>query len=373
MSNYFVIGFRKIKTAEEYKNKIAGHNHRNRNYPNRLNIDTTKSKNNIILQELKYRTATELIDTANQIIKEENIKTRKNNKKVTDKKQKEKLRRGLKKGSAFAFEILIDCSIIDKWENKDYIKYLKDAEQWLKDKFKGQEVLSSIIHMDEGKPHLHITFSYFNKDIKRWNQRGLKDKNLTNLNYLLKDFEQEIGQKYRLKKGDNDKLKQKLYKGLAKGKTFKIKTGLFTSENKVLLDKKQLIKNINEVINKAREIGELGRLKEELIKKNKEIRELKEKAKEEVKKELEKEYKQQIKGLEQQLQEQEEVISKAIIIINDTKEKYNTHIQDIQNRLKNRIGLDNKTIQEITKFNQDDFINQTHNRGIKSQTNTLTK
>ena len=53
-------------------------------------------------------------------------------------------------------------------------------------------------------------------------------------------------------------------------------------------------------------------------KKNKEIKELKEKAKEEVKKELEKEYKQQIKGLEQQLQEQEEVISKAIIIINDT-------------------------------------------------------
>ena len=63
--------------------------------------------------------------------------------------------------------------------NEEARKYLKNAEQWLKDKFKGQEVLSSIIHMDEGKPHLHITFSYFNKDIKRWNQRGLKDKNLT--------------------------------------------------------------------------------------------------------------------------------------------------------------------------------------------------
>ncbi len=75
----------------------------------------------------------------------------------------------------------------------------------------------------------------------------------------------------------------------------------------------------------------------------------------------------------QQLQEQEEAISKAIIIINDTKEKYNTHIQDIQNRLKNKLRLDNKTIQEITKFEEDYFINQYNSRGIKTQTNTLTR
>ena len=73
-NNYFVIGFRKVKTKEEYKNKIAGHNHRNRNYPNRQNINTTKSKDNIILSELKYKSASELINTANQIIREENIK-----------------------------------------------------------------------------------------------------------------------------------------------------------------------------------------------------------------------------------------------------------------------------------------------------------
>ncbi len=275
MNNYFVIGFRKIKTAEEHKNKIAGHNHRNRNYKNRPNIDTTKSKNNIILSPLKYKSASVLIDTANQIIKEENVKTKKKNEGIEDEKQKEKLKRGLKKGSAFAYEILIDCSKIEGWENKDYINYLQEANDWLQNKFEGQEVLSSVVHMDEGKPHLHITFSYFNNILKKWNQRGLKDKNLTNLNYLLKDFEREVGQKYELKKGGNDELKERLYYGLAKGKEFKIKTGFFTSKKRVLLDKQQLIKNINKVVNKARKIGEVERLKEELLKTKKEIEEIK--------------------------------------------------------------------------------------------------
>jgi hypothetical protein len=380
MSNYFVIGFRKVKTIEEYKNKIVGHNHRNRNYPNRQNIDTSRSKNNIILSPLKYKSASELIDTANQIIKEENVKTKKRNEGITDKKKLEKLRRGLKKGSSFAFEILIDCSKIEGWENKDYIKYLQEANEWLQNKFKGQEVLSSVIHLDEGKPHLHITFSYFNNILKKWNQRGLKDKNLTNLNHLLRDFEREVGQKYGLKKGDNDKLKERLYYGLSKGKKFRVKTGLFTSTELVLLDKTKLIKNINKVVNKAREIGEVERLQEELIKKNKEIKEMKEKVKEEVKKELEKEYKQQIKGLEQQLQEQEEAINKAVMLIKQKddliekeREEHKTHIEDIQNRLKNKLKLNNNQIREITKFKEDYFINQNHNRGIKTQENTLTR
>ena len=155
MSRYFVLGFRKIKTSEEYKNKIVGHNHRNRNYPNRLNINTSKSKDNIILSPLKYKSANNLIDTANQIIKEENKKIKERNKSVADKKQKGKLRRGLKKGSSFAFEILVDCSKIEGWNENNYIEYLKEAERFFRDRFKGQEVLSSVIHLDESK-HTYI-------------------------------------------------------------------------------------------------------------------------------------------------------------------------------------------------------------------------
>ena len=212
MSRYFVIDFKKINTQEAYKNIVAGHNNRNRNYPNRLNINTSKSKNNIVLSPLKYKSASELIDTANQIIKEENIKIKERNKKIKDEEQKEKLRRGLKKGSAFAFNIVVDCSVIPGWQESNYIEYLKEAEKWLRNRFEGQEVISSIIHMDESKPHLHISFSYYNIDLNKWNQRELRDKKLTDLNLILKDFERDIGKKYGLVKGDNAKLKQEIKK-----------------------------------------------------------------------------------------------------------------------------------------------------------------
>jgi hypothetical protein len=235
MSKYFVLGFRKIKTIEEYKNKIAGHNHRNRDYPNRSNIDTSKSKDNIILSPLKYKSASELINTANQIIKQENIEIKERNKNIEDKEQKEKLRRGLKKGSSFAFEILVDCSKIKNWKNENYTEYLKEAEQFLKKRFEGQEVLSSVIHLDESKPHLHLTFSYFNTNLKKWNQREMRDKKLTDLNLILKEFEEKIGAKYGLKKGDNKSTKIQL--GIKAGKhfndkfeTYKVKKGLFATE-----------------------------------------------------------------------------------------------------------------------------------------------
>ena len=98
---------------------------------------------------------------------QENEKIKKRNESVIDKKQKEKLRRGLKKGSSFAFEILVDCSKIEGWNENNYIEYLKEAEQFFRDRFEGQEIISSVVHMDESKPHLHITFSYYNKNLKK--------------------------------------------------------------------------------------------------------------------------------------------------------------------------------------------------------------
>ena len=200
MSKYFVIDFKRINTQEAYKNIVVGHNNRKRNYKDRINIDTSKSKDNIVLQKLKYKSARELINSANQKIKEENEKIKERNESVIDKKQKEKLKRGLKKGSNFIFNIVVDCSVIPGWQESNYIEYLKEAEQWLRNKFQGQEVISSVIHRDESKPHLHISFSYYNIDLNKWNQRGLKEQKLTNLNILLKDFERDIGKKYGLKK-----------------------------------------------------------------------------------------------------------------------------------------------------------------------------
>jgi hypothetical protein len=359
MSNYFVLGFRKIKTAEEYKNKIVGHNHRNRNYKNRVNINTSKSKNNIVLQKLKYISANELIDTANQIIKKENVKTKERNEKIEDEKQKEKLRRGLKKGSAFAYEILVDCSKIPGWQESNYIEYLKEAEKWLKDKFQGQEVISSIIHMDEGKPHLHITFSYFNTDLKRWNQRGLKDKNLTNLNYLLKAFEKEIGSKYGLKKGDNKDIKKQLSVNAKKIfgdkiETYKVKKGLISTQeikaisvnniNKCLTTYyNKIIKKVNQ---KMPEIGQTERLKEELLK---------------AKQQHQQEIQELSNIIDKEIQEYNKELQKTLKTIKNVKEKYKKELHEknmLINQLRNKVNNLEKELETLKpkqKFKGIDF------------------
>ena len=374
MSRYFVIGFRKIKTAEEYKNKIAGHNHRNRNYKNRINIDTSRSKDNIILQKLKYRTADELIDTANQIITEENENIKKRNEGI-DKEQKEKLRRGLKKGSSFAFEILVDCSKIKNWKNENYTEYLKEAEQFFRDRFEGQEVLSSVIHLDESKPHLHLTFSYFNTNLKKWNQREMRDKKLTDLNLILKEFEEKIGAKYGLKKGDNKSTKIQL--GIKAGKhfndkfeTYKVKKGLFATEeikainlNNVNIALKDFYSEIKKkVIKKIPEIGQIERLKEELIKYKRELEEVEDK----IKKEIDDKYKQHIteltealnnnleQELMQQINEQDEYIKELKQKIDNMTEAYKQKIED-KNMLIQQLQTKIKELTPTPKNNYKDI------------------
>ena len=111
--------------------------------------------------------------------------------------------RALKKGSKDFFAIVVDSSVIEGWNEDDYIKYLEDAEKWLRERFKGQKLLYSVIHRDEKKPHLHIAFSFFNEEKGRWNQRGLKQSKIDRLPLLLREFEEEIGKKYGLQKGES--------------------------------------------------------------------------------------------------------------------------------------------------------------------------
>jgi len=229
-TKYFVIDFKKIKTPEQYKNVIVGHNNRKRNYLNRVNINTSKSKNNIILTDLNFKDENEILDYA------------KNN--------LAKGKRQIRKNSAKSFSIVVDCSVMEGWTEKDYIKYLEEADKWFKKRFKGQEIISSVIHLDESKPHLHISFSYFNKEEGAWIQKNLYQQGKTDLNKILADFEKEIGQKYGLKRGDNVKLKKILLKNTKevlqeKGKYYTIKSGFMETEKKFMFD----IDTINEVMN----------------------------------------------------------------------------------------------------------------------------
>jgi len=328
MSNYFVLDFKKIKDREAFKNVIVGHNFRLRNYPNRLNIDTNKTKNNIILSPLKFKSEDELLRYAR-----ENLS---------------KGKRQIKKNSAKSFSIVVDCSVMENWKEQDYVNYLREADRWLNDYFKnkfGLINLGSVIHMDESKPHLHIAFSYFSEIDGAWIQKKLSQNKATDFNTLLQKFEAEVGQKYGLKGGDNKKLIKNLFKDLAQGKTYKIKTGLFKTEEKALIDGVKLLKNIKETVRKRPElrgIGEIERLKEELIKTKKELKT----NKDEIKKEIENKYKKQIwdltnllnNNLEQELMQQ---VNKQI-----------KDIEKLQSTIKNKndeLNYKDKQLQEMQK------------------------
>jgi hypothetical protein len=333
-----VLDFKKIKDREAFKNIIAGHNFRLRNYPNRLNIDTSKTKNNIVLTPLKFKSEDELLRYA--------------------KKNLKKGKRQIKKNSAKSFSLVVDCSVRKGWGEDDYIEYLKTADKWLNDYFKneyGLINLGSVIHMDESKPHLHISFSYFSQKEGAWIQKKLSQSKATDFNTLLKKFEAEVGQKYGLKRGDNKSTKIQL--GIKAGKhfndkfeTYKVKKGLFATEEIKAIN----IKNTNEalkdfyseikkkVIKKIPEIGQIERLKEELIKKNKEIKKIKETAKEEI----ENKYKKQIWDLTKALNSDLSMELKQEL---DKKIEDIEKLQSIIKTKNNELNYKNKQLQEQQK------------------------
>ena len=187
-NKYFVIDFKKYGGGEAYKN-VMGHNLRKRHYRDRANIDPARSDRNIVLHKTD-ESWSEYMEHCNA-------------------KAKESGGRKLRKGSADFFSIVIDASVIEGWSDDDYIRYLRDAERWLRERFAGQKILASVIHVDEKKPHLHFTASYFNEERGRWSQKYLAQEKKTDLNTMLDDFERDIGQKYGLRRGESAKEKAK--------------------------------------------------------------------------------------------------------------------------------------------------------------------
>ena len=339
---YFVIGLRKIKTKEEYKNKIVGHNHRQRHYIKNphSNIDWNKTDHNIILQDLKYKNAEELIEHGNNNLKGKSRK--------------------LKKGSAFAYEIVVDCTPRNDWSEQDYIRYLQDAYEYLKERFKGQEIVSAVIHMDETKPHLHITFSYFNKELGKWNQRGLMQKKLTNLNKLLDDFEKAVGKKYGFSRGKGKELDKPLKKALSKAVEEKVvvekKLGFIPipKKEKVIDTKKltKVIKKLNNEVKKVVKDTEYYKKIENEYKKIKRKNLMLSREKDELKKRLE-DLEQKAIQLKKQnetlLKENKKLKEKNIILVDSYNKALEIAAKERQLRLSKQVNsqMINKTIEKI--------------------------
>ena len=186
MARYFVIDFKKYGGPEAHKN-VLGHNLRHRHYKERQNIDTALSDKNVVLTGTN-QTWQEYMDECNE-------------------KAKKSGGRKLRTGSADFFSIIVDCSVVEGWKEENYTQYLDEAEKWLRERFRGQKILASVIHLDEKKPHLHFTVSYFNEERGRWSQKWLAQEKKTDLNAILDDFERDIGAKYGLERGKSVKEK----------------------------------------------------------------------------------------------------------------------------------------------------------------------
>ena len=238
MKKYFTISMKKITSSEQFKNYL-GHNTRERNYESE-NVDTSKSHLNIILKKREFKTDEEHVEYCNSKLSKGKRKT--------------------KKDSAHSFEIVIDCSKNHFKNEEEHLNYLKDSEKFLKERFKGQKILNSVIHMDEGKPHLHINFSYFNEEKGQWYQKELYKKKITMIDNLLNDFEKKVGEKYNLKKGDKEIDEENLTK--------KIKVNIkekkmFGKEKEVIIDTP---KSVNNLKNKYLRIQKELRKNENIIK-----------------------------------------------------------------------------------------------------------
>ena len=257
--NYFVIDFKKIENAEAYKNIIVGHNFRERKYKQNphLNINPERTKDNIILSPLLFRSESKLMEYA--------------------KKNLKKGKRQIRKNAAKAFSIVVDCSVIEEWTEQDYIKYLEAANDFLTKRFGewGLLNLGAVIHLDEKKPHLHIAFSYFSEKEGAWIQKKLKQKNVTDLNKLLNDFEKEVGKKFNLTRGKgeiNKPLKKELSKHV---KTLETRKFIFFKEQHKVIETKDAVKAIKNLSDKHKKaLYENENLKQKLTESNNKIKKL---------------------------------------------------------------------------------------------------
>jgi len=186
---YFNIDFKKVKTAEQYKNWNA-HNRRDESHTS-ANVDTSRSHKNIYLID-KEETYAQYRSRIKEQIKSFN---KKNNTRHRD------LRKDKDGHSTSAFNIVVSMSN-GCMNEAEAINYLTDAHEWFKKRFKGYQCLNSHIHLEETTEHLHIQFSYFNDEKGKWNQKGMYQDGITDLNNINDLFEKEVASKYGLKRGD---------------------------------------------------------------------------------------------------------------------------------------------------------------------------
>jgi hypothetical protein len=248
MKKYFVIDIQKVKSADEFNKIVLGHNLRRRRTSRNKNIDFSKSSKNIVLSDFTEKSISTYLEKKNGEARASGG-------------------RALRKNSAFAFNVVVDCSPDESWTEQDYIRYLKDAYAFFKERFSNNDILAASIHMDETKPHLHLTISYFDNVEKKWSQKKMAQKKLTDFNLILSDFQKSVGEKYNLHRGDGVKKKQliKLLKKNDAVERIEVKQGLLSKKEKTLLNPSKTLKTF-EKLKETKLLADNIQLKNEVVK-----------------------------------------------------------------------------------------------------------
>ncbi|MFA6195971.1 MAG: plasmid recombination protein [Sulfurimonas sp.] len=153
------------------------------------NVQQGKSKNNIILHTPQYFSEKEFLKA-----KKEDIQN------FNDSKISSTKRRMVREDDNFYMQIVVSHSNSAMTETES-IKYLKECETWLKNKFPNNEILYSEIHLDETTPHLHLGLSYFDKVNVKFNQKELSQQGLTDFAILQNEMHREVSKNFNLDRG----------------------------------------------------------------------------------------------------------------------------------------------------------------------------
>jgi len=170
---FAIIRQSKIK-GEEHFNGLAAHN--KREYHSK-NIVKERSHKNITLSPFIYRNFQEFVANKRKLIFEGNKKNGTKNRMLRSLKNK---KTGEKELPSMAQEFIFTHSP-DALTEVDSIEYLKLADKFLREWFKGLEVLGSVIHLDETTPHLHFDVTYFDLNRAKFCQSELQDQGKTDI------------------------------------------------------------------------------------------------------------------------------------------------------------------------------------------------
>lgn len=254
-SKFAIMRHVKVKSADQH-NALYAHNFRE---IFTKNIDQKRTHKNIVLTPIKYRNFDDFVQTKKTEIREGNKKRDDGEKKsrfprtVVNKKTKEKELLALSQEFVFTHSpgaLSEDQSIL----------YLKDADQFIRNWFEGRcEVLSSLIHLDEKTPHVHVHVAYYDEGDCRFIQKELSNKGLTDVNQIREAFQNEVAAKYGLVKQDGSVVAKGKHQDKASLEVSRLK-----EQNKDLSSELRFEQSINAVAPQPQQSNKVAELEQQI-------------------------------------------------------------------------------------------------------------